>query len=682
MSVADFRADFLEELFDTKMFPMLRHFHVAGAAASFVSMKECDADDVQRGSSRGSDAKATTSRTSGKIFSFSKAFGYNNLDTDELVDINTTPFDSGRCARMLCALALAELAKEGKIDMKNQVSRYVGNISDSLAPTLTLEDLFVATKKPDMQHVLADKDRSDSPDIESLTPDDWEKEADRCAVNIIEKVSGMDFASYMVKKLMPKLNLPYTEVTDSVDCFTYIYKNNTMLQMKTLQSKLLPNQGLITTTTQMNKMLAAVLQHVARADAEGCGEESGYELLPGFGFGFKSVKLWQGSPTVFVCVSALEDNGNALICVEPRSKWALWIACNTAQHNKENYHDIFKGEPLCYFMLKEFISALRNTPANSPAKHDLPWVCCPSTPRADRLVSLYCFPYMGGSGLSIFEPWFALMPEYIEVKAISLPGRGKRIKEEPCTDLLYLAERIAIGILPMVRSEKFAFYGDGVGALLAFEVARYLELNHGICPLWCFFSCSPSPVTYTRKPRKQKADRGPDSPIKSLEMNLDVVDRLCNAGKLPSALQGDPLLVRAMLPSIQADLCMEAKYRYRRCPFTFCSKERYFFEGECAIAKTVNQAESPQKGDHVLQLRCPITVFGEPENSEADQKGIEQWQLATDAAFDFIGIQGSRAIDKDHKTREEITSVISQTIGHTLTYKSRKSWIGWAARPL
>ena len=97
MSVADFRADFLEELFDTKMFPMLRHFHVAGAAASFVSMKECDADDVQRGSSRGSDAKATTSRTSGKIFSFSKAFGYNNLDTDELVDINTTPFDSGRC---------------------------------------------------------------------------------------------------------------------------------------------------------------------------------------------------------------------------------------------------------------------------------------------------------------------------------------------------------------------------------------------------------------------------------------------------------------------------------------------------------------------------------------------------------------------------------------------------------
>ena len=55
------------------------------------------------------------------------------------------------------------------------------------------------------------------------------------------------------------------------------------------------------------------------------------------------------------------------------------------------------------------------------------WIVCPY-PRSHPKLRLLCFPYAGGSAW-IFRAWAQQLPDTIEVCAIELPGRGKRMAE-------------------------------------------------------------------------------------------------------------------------------------------------------------------------------------------------------------------------------------------------------------
>ena len=330
-------AEALEAHFDKNMFQMLDYFGGAGAAVSFVTYKEiyhtsdsitCAYEQEQSfpplRRSGADDPKTTTSENC--FFQFSKSFGYSSLDDKEIVDIDKTLFDSGTCARLLCGLALSQLEKEGKINMKDRVSDYLGNQRET---SLTLEEVLLKRSK-----LLASGDKENVEDDFPHCDDEssnGDKQAISYAEQIVEKASGTDFRTYMEEDLLPKLglSLPKIDEESGKECFTYVKnKNKKMLQLKTLQSKLTPDSGLISTTSQMNQILTAILEHVQANEENISDSESGYNLLPGFGFGFKSVRFFPGSLEFFVCVSAMQDNGNAIICVEPKSKWAIWIACN------------------------------------------------------------------------------------------------------------------------------------------------------------------------------------------------------------------------------------------------------------------------------------------------------------------------------------------------------------------
>ena len=92
----------------------------------------------------------------------------------------------------------------------------------------------------------------------------------------------------MEEDLLPKLglSLPRIDEGSGEECFTYVKnKSKKMLQLKTLQSKLTPESGLISTTAQMNQILTAILEHVQANEENISDSDSGYHLLPGFGFG-------------------------------------------------------------------------------------------------------------------------------------------------------------------------------------------------------------------------------------------------------------------------------------------------------------------------------------------------------------------------------------------------------------
>ena len=683
-------AEALEEHFDKNMFQMLDFFHIAGASVSLVceqtyrniesfAVTSDQFDGVERLPSLAPEAetRASTSRESRtRFFKFSKSFGFNDLENGELVDVDRTIFDSGTCARVLCGLSLSELEKEGKINMQNYVSKY---LNDYLEESMTLEDVFM--KKSRVQESQNKENlEGDLPEA-GVEASSWDEHASWCAEQVIEKATGMDYRSYIKKELMPKLGIHLPKISEDGEreCYTYLYKNKKMLQLKTLQSKLTAQSGLISTTAQMNRILTEILERVRENESRGDG--TGYDLLPGFGFGFKSVRFFSGSLNFFICVSAVQDNGNAIVCVEPRGKWAIWIACNTCCEEKSKFQDLFKGEPLCYFILKEFITKF-GVSEEASTKSLQKWTIDPGVGCGDHVATLFCFPYVGGNSRQIFKNWYTFLPEFVQVKMISLPGRGPRINEKPHTKLLLLAEEIAIAILPILENKKFCFYGDGIGALLAFEVGRYLQVNHGLSPMWCFFSGSPSPTTYSAKysenpllDTSERANLGEDH-----KLNAAMVERLCSQKKLPMVLKENPLLARAMLPSIQSDMMMESGYKYKRQPYKHVKGDEYFCESELTTLAALTPKSSPRReGGAVLKLACPITVFREPKLSGAEEEELEEWELVTESgSVLFVQVPGSLSIDKDVKTCEDICGIIASTIGTSLT--RFESWISWAAR--
>ena len=67
---------------------------------------------------------------------------------------------------------------------------------------------------------------------------------------------------------------------------------------------------------------------------------------------------------------------------------------------------------------------------------------------ADEQVRLFCFPYAGG-GASSFLPWKPLLPDYISLFPVQLPGHEERYGEQAITDIDALCEELALALHPL-----------------------------------------------------------------------------------------------------------------------------------------------------------------------------------------------------------------------------------------
>ena len=85
-----------------------------------------------------------------------------------------------------------------------------------------------------------------------------------------------------------------------------------------------------------------------------------------------------------------------------------------------------------------------------------PWIVC-HKPLIQPSLRLFCFPY-AGAGTSIFRTWRERLPSDIEICAIQLPGREKRIREPLIKDLSSLLDKLVPALLPYL-DRPFAFFG-------------------------------------------------------------------------------------------------------------------------------------------------------------------------------------------------------------------------------
>ncbi|CDG83358.1 thioesterase II family protein [Janthinobacterium agaricidamnosum] len=215
-------------------------------------------------------------------------------------------------------------------------------------------------------------------------------------------------------------------------------------------------------------------------------------------------------------------------------------------------------------------------------------------PGAPRRLRLYCFCYAGGSAVS-FMPWQALLDPAIEVCAIQLPGRGPRLAEAPYEALPPLIETLALmtgaaGELP------FAFFGHSLGALIAFELARYHQRHDLPMPRHLFVSGCAAPQ-----------HRGVSRQLHALSDD-GLIDALKEYNGTPPEILAHRELMQMVLPAIRADFRLVEQYQYRaslplNIPVTALAGRRDERIGEEEVAGWGKETSLPlavewYQGDH------------------------------------------------------------------------------------
>ncbi|BFU45407.1 thioesterase II family protein [Krasilnikovia sp. MM14-A1004] len=182
------------------------------------------------------------------------------------------------------------------------------------------------------------------------------------------------------------------------------------------------------------------------------------------------------------------------------------------------------------------------TPA-APVRPDVvdAWAYRPY-PLPEGTPRVFCFPHAGGDVTAYAALAAALAPDR-EVWAVRLPARGGRYTEAMPAGFDALVAAIVAGIGRHVRPDA-VFYGQSLGALLGYEVARALPA--GRRPSTVVAACAGAPDTW---PGTVPAD------------TLGAAALLHACG-----LEVDEAIRDLVVDTIRADLTVCRDYRYRPAP--------------------------------------------------------------------------------------------------------------------
>jgi surfactin synthase thioesterase subunit len=164
-------------------------------------------------------------------------------------------------------------------------------------------------------------------------------------------------------------------------------------------------------------------------------------------------------------------------------------------------------------------------------------------------IELLCLPCAGASATTYMR-WRRLVPAWLRVTPVELPGRGLRLSERPVEDFdalvdLLFAERAAQ--LPT----RYALLGHSMGALLAHGLALRLR-DAGKPPVALFaLACAAPSMRET-----ERFEIGEDDAALTAELRRQ--------GGTPEEVLADAELLRSTLDTLRADYRVCRSYRHRR----------------------------------------------------------------------------------------------------------------------
>lgn len=213
-----------------------------------------------------------------------------------------------------------------------------------------------------------------------------------------------------------------------------------------------------------------------------------------------------------------------------------------------------------------------------------PWLAQVKPNPAAR-VRLFCIPFAGGDP-SAFAGWAESLPSSIEVCPILLPGRWTRVKEPLLTDIVPLVRALGDSLLPLL-DKPFALFGHSTGALICFELTRWLRKQRDLQPARLFASGCGAPHL-----------PGRTEPIHSLS-EPEFVEKLRSFQGIPEGVLDELELREMVLRILRADFHLTETYVYRN--------------------------DQP--------LACPITVFGGLHDPFVSRSSLQAWREQTSGRF-------------------------------------------------
>ncbi len=245
------------------------------------------------------------------------------------------------------------------------------------------------------------------------------------------------------------------------------------------------------------------------------------------------------------------------------------------------------------------------------------WFIRKSTPGALR--RLYCFPYAGG-GINTFLSWQACLGNAIEICATQMPGRGARFLEPPCVSLEVLVNELA-HLIAHEADRPFSLYGHSLGALVAFEIARYLRAHDLPSPENLIVSGCEAPHIRLRPKRFEEYD------------DAELIQTLKELNGTPTEVLCNNELMQMILPVTRADFTLSSNYQYQ----------------------------------HSAPLNIPITVLSGTEDNHVEKDKINDWQSLTSNLCNVYWLEG------DHFFIEQNQALLIQYLKPILLGSSTQS---------
>lgn len=154
-------------------------------------------------------------------------------------------------------------------------------------------------------------------------------------------------------------------------------------------------------------------------------------------------------------------------------------------------------------------------------------------------LTLLCLPCAGASA-TMYLRWRRLLPHWIRVAPVELPGRGSRLGEPAVEDFGQLVQLLCAEQRQIMHG-RFALLGHSMGSLLAFGMARQLREQGRELPLALIASGSPAPAC---RETRRFAAKGDDAAL---------IADLRRQGGTPEEIFASPELMRITLDVLGSD---------------------------------------------------------------------------------------------------------------------------------